>query len=136
MNPIITTTKRSKRTPKPVAQVTETTITNLDGVTGMLDTPLPTPAPVDPQPDAQPGPAPVKPAPEETAVSADPMAAIRLRAREMAARPTRKTPKACACGCGGFTKGGDWISGHNGIALKRELEAIRKAEAQPLTMTA
>lgn len=27
--------------------------------------------------------------------------------------PRKKTPKLCACGCGGQTKGGEFLSGHD-----------------------
>ena len=32
--------------------------------------------------------------------------------------PRKKTPKACACGCGEMTKGGHWISGHDASYMR------------------
>ena len=55
--------------------------------------------------------------------------AIRARALELANRPTkatsRKTPKQCACQCGGWTKGGTWLPGHDAKALSAMLAEIR-----------
>lgn len=53
-----------------------------------------------------------------------------------AAKPVRvraaKEPKACECGCGGQTKGGRYLPGHDAkhhsrIAKEREAEALAKA---------
>lgn len=51
-------------------------------------------------------------------------------AAEMAATTPKarkaKTPKACACNCGGLTKGGNWLPGHDGIYLGRKLAEARE----------
>jgi hypothetical protein len=41
-----------------------------------------------------------------------------------------KTPKACACGCGGMTRGGTWLPGHDAKALSRMLAKARTELAQ------
>jgi len=40
---------------------------------------------------------------------------------------TSKTPKACACGCGGMTRGGTWLPGHDAKAYSRGLALARSA---------
>jgi hypothetical protein len=62
-----------------------------------------------------------------------PLEAMRRRAEEIAAKhpaPKRtKAPRECACGCGGFTKGGTWLPGHDAKALSAMLAEIRSAKA-------
>ncbi len=36
--------------------------------------------------------------------------------------PSRRAPKACACGCGGSTKGGTWLPGHDAKHASRMLK--------------
>ena len=59
----------------------------------------------------------------------NPMASILARAKELAATTQpgggRKTPKACACGCKGMTRGGNWLPGHDAKALSLALAAER-----------
>jgi len=39
--------------------------------------------------------------------------------------PRKKTPKACACGCGEMTKGGQWISGHDSSYMSEVYEKVQ-----------
>ena len=45
-----------------------------------------------------------------------------------AKRGRRTTPKECACGCGGMTKGGTWIPGHDAKYASMLLQAIRSGQ--------
>ena len=58
---------------------------------------------------------------------------ILARAAEQATKaPTAKkskTPKECACGCGGMTRGGNWLPGHDAKAYSRELAKLRTKPA-------
>lgn len=59
----------------------------------------------------------------------DPMANLKARAMELA-RTTQgsgraKTPRPCACGCKGLTRGGTWLPGHDAKALSRLLAEAR-----------
>jgi hypothetical protein len=68
-----------------------------------------------------------------TTTTLSPMDALRKKAEELAAKtpnPKRtKQPRECACGCGGMTKGGTSIPGHDAKALSRMLAEIRAAKA-------
>ena len=59
--------------------------------------------------------------------------ALLKQARRLAAttpRPRRGTPRPCACGCGGRTRGGTWMPGHDAKALSRAIAAARAAQAE------
>jgi hypothetical protein len=70
----------------------------------------------------------------ETTTTTNPaMAALMARAQQIAAKtphPKRTAaPRECACGCGGMTRGGTWLPGHDAKALSRMLAEIRAAKA-------
>ena len=44
----------------------------------------------------------------------------------------RTTPKPCKCGCGGTTKGGVWLPGHDAKHLSKVLAATRAALTAPV----
>lgn len=41
----------------------------------------------------------------------------------------KSTPKPCACGCGQMTKGGTWVSGHDGILVGLATDGDEEAAA-------
>jgi len=64
------------------------------------------------------------------------LARIAAQAEEMArttpnskGRGRKGTPKACACGCGGMTRGGCWMPGHDAKMLSRLLAEARARNA-------
>ena len=48
----------------------------------------------------------------------------------------RSTPKPCLCECGGMTKGGNYLPGHDAKVLSREVERLRKMQEELQTKVA